>query len=76
MSQHLKAIEWAGCLTGLIGAFILALNMSFSGVGFILFLVSNLFWISYAIGARAHGLLVMQCGFMTTSVIGILRWLI
>jgi drug/metabolite transporter (DMT)-like permease len=76
MSRYLKAIEWAGCITGLLGAFFLALNLSFSGIGFILFLLSNLFWTAYAIGNRSLGLLVMQCGFMTTSILGIIRWLI
>ena len=76
LEKTLKRIEWAGCLAGLLGALILSLNMPFSGIGFGFFLISNIFWIAYAVGRRAVGLLVMQLGFMTTRIIGIVRWLV
>lgn len=68
-------IEWAGSGLGLIGAFILALNLPISGYGFVAFLVSNLFWITWAFRKRAYGLLTMQAGFTLTSVLGIARWI-
>jgi nicotinamide riboside transporter PnuC len=69
-----KVLEWAGTATGLVGAILLALNMPWSGWGFVAFLISNIFWISFAILRGYNGLLLLQIGFTVTSIIGIYRW--
>lgn len=71
----LKQIEWLGSLTGLAGAILLAINNDFSGYGFVMFLLSNCFWITFALKTKSYGLLTMQLGFFATSVLGISRWL-
>jgi hypothetical protein len=68
--------EWAGAATGVLGSLLLALNNSWSGFGFVAFLASNLFWISYGVMRQARGLISMQLVFTITSVIGITRWLV
>lgn len=65
-TSQLIAIEWAGSLLGLFGAFLLATNSSISGFGFIAFLASNACWIACAIYP-------LQIGFMATSLLGITR---
>jgi len=71
-----KACEWAGSLTGLVGAGLLALNDPvISGWGFVAFFLSNLFWITVGVRRRMPGLLLMQVGFTGTSVLGLSRWL-
>jgi FtsH-binding integral membrane protein len=72
-SFRLKVLEWAGCALGLIGAFVLATNTSFSRYGWIAFLLANFAVIGFARGIRANGLLVQQLGFMATSLIGLYR---
>ena len=77
MSLNKKAIfEWAGCGFGLLGSLLLSLNNSASRYGFIAFLCSNLCWLLFAKQIRSHGLLLMQLGFMATSVFGIYRWMV
>lgn len=71
----LKQIEWAGSLTGLLGAALLALNSPVSGYGFVAFLVSNLCWITFGIITRSRPMIAMQAGFTATSVVGIYQWL-
>ena len=71
-----KSIEWAGSLLGLIGAGLLALNNTYSGYGFVAFLVSNVCWIAWGIKRKAFGLLTMQAGFTLTSIFGITNWLV
>jgi hypothetical protein len=68
--------EWVGCLTGLCGSALLALNNKYSGWGFVLYLVSNVAWIAYGIATHANGLIVMQIGFTITGVLGIWNWLV
>lgn len=70
-----ETVEWAGSLTGLTGAGLLALNNAWSGYGFIAFLISNGCWIAYGRMADARGLITMQLGFTVTSLVGIWRWL-
>lgn len=72
----LDVLQWAGCLTGVLGAFLLALNTKHSGWGFVLFLISNGFWIMYGIEINALGLITTQVVFTMTSLLGIYKWLV
>lgn len=69
-------VEWAGCCSGLLGAFVLALNMPFSGWGWALFLLSNALWIIYGLITHARSIVLMQAGFACTSALGIFNALI
>lgn len=66
-------LEWVGCLVGLLGAFLLATNTSFSRYGWIAFLIANLAMIGLAILIGRWGLLVQQLGFTATSLLGLYR---
>ncbi|TFL14069.1 hypothetical protein CSC67_07840 [Pusillimonas caeni] len=68
--------EWSGALLGLCGAALLVAHHRYSGWGFLAFLTSNLCWIAYALFTQTFGLLVMQLGFMLTSVVGLFRWVL
>jgi len=70
---RLRTLEWTGCTLGLLGAFLLATNTSFSRYGWIAFLLANFAVIGFANGIRARGLLVQQLGFMATSILGLCR---
>lgn len=65
-----------GAATGIGGAGLLALNVSWSGIGWILFLVSNFLWIQYGWKNRMRSLVIMQLGFTVTTLVGIWRWLV
>lgn len=67
--------QWAGCAFGVCGAFMLALNNSLSGWGFVSFLVSNVCWILFGVLTNATGLIFMQVLFTATSLLGIYRWI-
>lgn len=71
MAQHV--LEWLGCVFGLLGAGLLALNIRASRYGWFGFAVANVALILYAWEIRAFGLLVQQVGFSITSVVGIYR---
>lgn len=70
------AMEWLGCLLGVLGAGILALNNRWSGYGFVLFLGSNAAWIAFGLLTGTMGLVTMQIVFTATSLVGIWQWLI
>jgi len=69
-------LQWLGCGTALSGAALLALNCRASGWGFVLFLISNGFWLAYGWVTNAPGLVVTQLGFTVTSLMGVWKWLI
>lgn len=68
--------EWAGCIFGVAGALLLALNNRYSGYGFVAFLASNAAWILYGILNGAYGMVTMQAVFTFTSLLGIWRWVL
>lgn len=72
----MEKVEWAGCVLGLIGAFVLACNQQWSGWGFVAFLASNVCWIIWGLKRKANAILAMQAGFTLTSITGIMRWIV
>lgn len=71
--DHLLILEWAGSISGLLGAFLLATNTSVSRYGWFAFLVANFCMILFALGIDKYGLMVQQIGFTFTSLLGIYR---
>ncbi|GAB4129835.1 MAG: hypothetical protein Fur0040_12470 [Sideroxydans sp.] len=72
----IEAIEWTGCIIGLCGAMLLAMNTRYSAWGWVLFLLSNAAWILFGLMTHATGLVVMQLGFTITSLMGVWKWLV
>lgn len=76
MFKSRKFCEWVGSLVGMFGAFVLAANEPWSGYGWLAFFVSNIAWIRFAVLTKTRSLLLMQMGFLITTIIGICRWLV
>lgn len=72
----LDLLQWTGCVLGVGGALLLALNRPCSGAGWLLFLASNGSWICFGVLTGAAGLVTMQLAFTVTSLVGIYRWLV
>ena len=71
-----SVVKWVGTITGVVGAFILALNIPLSGWGWTLFLFSSLSWTFAAIVMKDMSLAVLQFAFVVVDMIGVWRWLI
>lgn len=71
----LAFVEMAGCITGIIGALLLALNNEASRWGFVFFLASNFCWLAFGLALGIGGMVWMQVAFTVTSLLGIYRWL-
>ena len=76
MTEAIAFLEWAGCVTGIIGALLVALNNAWSKWGFFAYLVSNVAWFGFGLYTGAYGLMWMQGAFMVTTLIGIYRWVL
>lgn len=68
-----NALEWSGCLVGLLGAALLATNTYISAFGWAMFLAANFLMMAFAHQIERYGLLVQQLGFTATSILGIFR---
>ena len=64
-------LSWAGAITALIGSNLLAEYSRFSRWGWAFYLVSNLLCIGYFAWTGTNSFLVMQIGFLYTTVKGI-----
>ncbi len=72
----MAALKWLGTATGIAGATVIALNLSFSGWGFVLFLASSVSWTVAGLRMRENSLVVLQGAFTAINLLGIYRWLI
>ena len=61
---------------GIAGALVVALNLPFSGCGFVLFLVSSVSWTVAGLKMREHSLALLNGVFTAVNLLGIYRWLI
>ena len=69
-------VDWFGSLTGLAGAAMLASNTVISPYGWVMFFLSNIAWISHGVKTKTWALVLMQTGFIVTSTVGIVRWVL
>jgi len=75
MNEYISMLEWVGANLGMAGAVLLCVRCKYSAYGWVLFLVSNMAWIGFALINNIHGLSTQHIVFMGTSLIGIYRWL-
>lgn len=76
MSVSLETLAWLGSITGAAGAIVLAPRKRHSGWGWVLFLMSNFFWIVTAVGRSDLPQLFMQGVLTITSLVGTWHYLI
>ena len=67
-------LEWIGCVCGIGGALLQALNIRISAWGFALYMASNISWITAGYFSHTAALSVMNMAYTVTSAIGIYRW--
>lgn len=65
-----------GAFTGIPGAFFLAVGSNYGHYGWLLFLVSNICWIVFAIRGKFNKLLLQQFAFLATTLLGLWNTLI
>jgi hypothetical protein len=73
--KFLHYIKWLGTISGIAGSLLVALNISISGYGFILFTISSISWGVAAWIMKENSLLILQGVFFVVNIIGITRWL-
>ena len=69
-----KLLEWFGVFTAIMYSMMVALNIGFEFIGFLLLFISALsigYW-SYL--GKHRGILFLQFFYATAGIIGMLRW--
>ena len=74
--KAMTALKWFGTALAVVGALVIALNLPFSGWGFVAFLVSSVIWTIVGVMMKEPSLVVLQGTFVAINLIGIYRWLI
>ena len=67
--------DFLGSITAILGALIIALNLNVNYFGFMLFLISNLFWIKFSFEEKNKNIFVMNLVFALINIIGIYSYL-
>jgi hypothetical protein len=70
----MNAVQWPAMLVTLAAAWCVgSRSTGRRRIGFWLFLLSNVLWIVWGVGAGAYALIVLQCGLAITNIRGQLR---
>ena len=69
-------LKWTGTAAGILGALLVASNISISGWGFGLFLVSSTAWTAAGLRMREPSLVALNVTFTAINVLGVVRWLL
>ncbi len=72
----LTLTEWLAAVSAVAGTLLLANKGPYAGWGFVLYLISNMGWIAYAMHHGAWALLAQQAVFVATSLWGVWTWLV
>jgi hypothetical protein len=68
-----EVLEWSGSIIGILGAALLASHGPMARLGWLCYLLANVFLIAWSLRVSATGLLVQQLAFSATSLLGIKR---
>jgi hypothetical protein len=68
-----EVLEWSGSIIGIVGAALLASHGPWARLGWLCYLVANVFLIAWALRVSASGLLVQQLVFSAISLLGLKR---
>lgn len=71
-----QIIEWAGSLTGVSAAILLALNIPVSAWAYVFYLFSSILLMIWGYREKAHGVAFQNLVFIAINILGIYRWLI
>lgn len=71
-------IQWTATVSGVVAAIMVALNISarITGIGFAVFIVSSLAWISFGFMEDDNGLALQNVVLTVVNIVGVYRYLI
>ena len=72
----LAMLKWTGTVCGVLGALLLALNISDSGWGWVLFFFSSTSWGIAGLKMKEPSLWTLHAVFTVVNLLGIYRWLV
>lgn len=70
------ALEWGGAILSILGAALLALNIAISPWAYILYTISSILLLAWALHQRAYGIVTQNLIFTIINIVGIYRWLL
>lgn len=74
MKPMLSAVQWPAMLATLVAGWLVSSRQrSRRNLGFLLFLVSNVLWVTWAIPVHAHALVVLQFGLAVSNIRGVIK---
>ncbi len=71
----MNKLGWFGSIAGILGAAIVASNISISGWGWVVFLISSISWLIVGFKRKDWALFYINLAFTATNTLGIIRYL-
>ncbi len=76
IAEIAKFAQIGGSLNGMAGSWLLAFNCKGSKFGWILFLISNVFWLAFAYMLGFEWLLLQTASFTASSALGVWNYVL
>lgn len=70
----LSYLKWTGTVLAMIGGLLVALNLGYVALGFLIWAISEILWLYVGIITKDKSLIWLQISFLAVDVIGIYRW--
>ena len=70
-----RKLKWIGSGLQIIGAAMLALNVTWSGWAFVPMLAGSFLWLAIATAIGDGPLALLNVSFVAINIVGIIRWL-
>lgn len=72
--EHALPLEWLGCITAVIAALLVALNMGQMMSAYVFYLISSFAWIALGVARSLKGMITMQLILMGITLVGMYRY--
>lgn len=67
----MNSVKWAGTVTSILGAFILAYNLQFALIGYILFTIGSGAWFAVGFITKDKAMLALNTAFLVADFLGL-----
>ena len=75
MKKNLNYIlEWSGAITAILYSMLVAMNIGYEFLGFLLLLISAILIFTWSLIGNHKGILFLQFFYASAAIIGMIRW--
>jgi len=72
----LKSVKWTGAILGVVGCYLLAVNLPWSKYAFVIYFFSSLLMLSAALKEKDRQYTILNLAFLMGNILAIFKWVL